>query len=223
MFLAFGAGLLSFLSPCVLPMAPVYLASMAGPGIFNSDARTKGMPLLLHTICFVLGFSTIFTLLGAGAGLLGLAIGAYIGVLRQLSGFLLILMGLFLLLSLKIPSLNFEKQLNSGRLLRGGHLRSFLIGAVFSLGWTPCVGPILGGVLTLAMGSETALRGAYLLAIYSLGLGLPFLIIGAFFDALRPWLKKLSRYANLIHILSALLLIGVGILVLTGNLALLSI
>ncbi len=173
-FLAFGAGLLSFLPPCVLPMVPVYLASLAGSEVLNPEAEPVRMPIFFHAVGFVLGIAATFILLGAGAGLLGLAIGAHIKVMRELSGILLILLGLFMLLALKLPLLNFEKHLNPGKRLQSGYLRSFLTGAIFSLGWTPCVGPVLGGILTLALNSETALKGAYLLASYSLGLGASF-------------------------------------------------
>ena len=99
-----------------------------------------------------------------------------------------------------------------------GYLRSFLTGGIFSLAWTPCVGPILGGILALALGSETAWQGAYLLAIYSLGLGLPFLVIGIAFDSVTPLLKRIHRYSTVIYVFSGVLLITVGILILTGNL-----
>ena len=117
-----------------------------------------------------------------------------------------------------MPWLNYEKRLSSSLGTTTSYLRSFLTGGVFSLAWTPCVGPILGGILTLALGSETAWQGAYLLAIYSLGLGLPFLIMGIAFDFITPLLKRIYRYSNWIYIISGLLLIAVGILILTNRL-----
>lgn len=218
LLVAFGAGLLSFLSPCVLPLVPVYLASLAGPEIFDDKITRKRMPVFLHSLSFVLGFALVFTILGAGAGLIGFAISAHLAVIRQIAGSLLIVFGLFILASLKVPWLNYEKRLSSSLGTTTSYLRSFLTGGIFSLAWTPCVGPILGGILTLALGSETAWQGAYLLATYSLGLGIPFLIIGIAFDFITPLLKRIYRYSSLIHIISGLLLITVGILILINKL-----
>jgi len=218
-WLAFSAGLLSFLSPCVLPLVPVYLASLVGPEIFDDQSPRSRMAIFLHSFAFVIGFSIIFSLWGAGAGLIGSAFIAYTVIIRWVVGSLLILLGLFLLAALKVPWLNFERRLTPSRAVTTGYLRSFLTGGVFSLAWTPCVGPMLGGILTLALGSETAGYGAYLLAIYSLGLGMPFLIIGAAFDLAAPVLRRIYRYSTAIYIVSGLLLIVVGILTLTNRLA----
>ena len=218
---AFSAGLLSFLSPCVLPLVPVYLATLCGPAILEPKASIGRASMFFHSLSFVAGFSVIFILLGAGAGLAGLAISAYLGVIREIAGGLLIAFGLFLFAALKFPWLNYEKRLTPSLGTATGYLRSFLIGAVLSIGWIPCVGPILGGTLALAMTSETAWQGAYLLAIYSLGLGLPFLIIGAAFDSVTPLLKRISRYSTIFYIISGLLLIVIGVLVLTNKLTLL--
>ncbi len=215
---AFSAGLLSFLSPCVLPLVPVYLASLVGPGIFDAKVTRKRMPIFLHSLSFVIGFSIVFTILGAGAGLAGFAISAHLVVIRQIAGSLLIVFGLFILAALKVPWLNFEKRLTPSQSVTTGYLRSFLTGGIFSLAWTPCVGPILGGILTLALGSGTAWQGACLLAVYSLGLGLPFLLIGVTFDSITPLLKHIHRYSAAIYVISGLLLIAVGILILTNRL-----
>jgi cytochrome c-type biogenesis protein len=120
--------------------------------------------------------------------------------------------------ALRVPWLNYEKRLNLSWSMKTGYLRSFLIGAIFSLAWTPCVGPILGGVLALAAGSETAGSGAYLLASYSIGLGLPFLIVGVAFSSFAPLLKKVQRYSGLVYVISGFLLIAVGALTLANRL-----
>lgn len=219
---AFSAGLLSFLSPCVVPLVPVYLASLAGPEIFGAKVTEIRIPIFLHSLSFVVGFSIIFVTLGAIAGLTGFAITPSLTLLNKISGSLLVAFGLFILAALKVPWLNYEKRLAPSVGNTTGYLRSFLIGATFSLAWTACVGPILGGILALAMSSATAWYGAYLLAIYSLGLGLPFLIIGVAFDSIAPLLKRVHRYSNLIYIISGLLLIAIGILILTNNLIWLS-
>ncbi len=219
LLVAFGAGLLSFLTPCVLPLVPVYLATVCGPEILEPGTDKKRLPLFFHSLSFVAGFTLVFTILGASVGLLGFAIGATLALTQTIAGGLLIAFGVFLLASLKIPWLNYEKRLAPSAGATTGYLRSLIIGAIFSLAWTPCVGPILGGILTLAWSSETAWQGAALLAVYSLGLGLPFLIIGAAFDSLRPLLRRIHRYSTWSYIISGLLLIAVGILILTGNLS----
>ncbi len=216
LIVAFSGGLLSFLSPCVLPMVPVYLASLYGSEIF--DARGSRVPVFLHSLSFVVGFSVIFISLGAVVGLTGYAFNPSYALLSKIAGSLLIAFGLFILAALKVPWLNYEKRINPSLGNTTGYLRSFLIGAVFSLGWTACVGPILGGILTIASVGATAWQGAYLLAVYSLGLGLPFLIIGVAFDSLVPILKRIQRYSGIIHIISGLLLITIGVLILTNSL-----
>jgi len=217
---AFSAGLLSFVSPCVLPLVPVYLASLYGPEIFEPAAKRNRVPIFLHSLSFVIGFSIVFIILGVSAGLVGFALGSYLEIIRKIAGSLLIAFGLFMLVALKIPWLNYEKRLAPSRSIATGYMRSLVTGAIFSLAWTPCVGPILGGILTLAWASETAWHGGSLLAVYSLGLGLPFLIIGAAFDSVAPLLKRIHRYSSLFYIISGVLLIAVGILILTNRLML---
>jgi len=217
LLVAFSAGLLSFLSPCVLPLVPVYLASLCGPEIFESKAGRVRLSVFLHSLSFVIGFSVVFTLFGAGAGLVGFALSAHLVMMRRIAGSLLIIFGLFLLAALKVPWLNFEKRLAPSQGATAGYVRSFLTGGVFSIAWTPCVGPILGGILAIALGSETAWQGAYLLAVYSLGLGLPFLAIGAAFDFVVPLLKRIHRYSTILYIFSGVLLIAVGILILINK------
>ena len=216
---AFTAGLFSFLSPCVLPLVPVYLASLVGPELFDAKRTGRRLPIFLHSLSFVLGFSLVFTTMGAIAGLTGFAINPSLALLNKISGSLLIAFGLFLLAALKIPWLNYEKRLSPSLGNTTGYLRSFLIGASFSLVWTACVGPILGGILAIALNTATAWHGAYLLAIYSLGLGLPFLVIGLAFDSLLPLLRRIQRYTRIIHVVSGLLLIIIGVLVLTGQIS----
>jgi cytochrome c-type biogenesis protein len=219
LLVAFGAGLLSFLSPCVLPLVPVYLGTVCGPEILEPGAQRKRLPVFFHSLSFVVGFSLVFIILGASVGLLGFSLGVNTALTRYIAGGLLIAFGLFLLASLKVPRLNYERRLAPSVGTTTSYLRSLIIGAVFSLAWTPCIGPVLGGILTLAWSSETAGQGAYLLAIYSLGLGLPFLIIGAAFDSIRPLLRRIHRYSTWSYIISGLLLIAIGILILTGNLS----
>ena len=215
---AFSAGLLSFLSPCVVPLVPVYLAGLCGPEIFEPSVNRRRITVFLHSLSFVVGFSVIFVTLGAIAGLTGFAITPNSALLNKISGSLLVAFGLFILAALKLPWLNYEKRLTPSLGTTTGYIRSLLIGAIFSLAWTPCVGPILGGILTLALDSATAWQGAYLLTFYSLGLGLPFLIIGVAFDSITPVLKHIYRYSKFVYIFSGLLLIAIGVLILTNKL-----
>ncbi len=218
LLVAFGAGIAAFISPCVLPLVPVYLASVCGPEILEPAADRRRLPIFFHTLSFVVGFSLVFVILGAIAGLAGFAISSHSLVIK-IGGSLLIVFGLFLLASLKFPWLNYEKRLAPRLGATTGYLRSFTIGAIFSLAWTPCVAGLLGSALGVALTSGSAGQGAYTLAIFSLGLGLPFLVAGAAFDFIRPILKRIHRYSKWSYIIGGLLLIVIGILILTGILA----
>jgi len=216
---AFSGGLLSFFSPCVLPLVPAYLANLAGVTAIDPQTRKSYLPALFHSLSFVLGFSLIFIGLGASVGLIGTTITAHSALLRQIAGGLIIAFGIFLIAAFKLPWLNYEKRLNTTVGSNPGYLRSIGIGAAFALGWTPCIGPILGAILTLAWSSQTIGQGALLLTIYSLGLGIPFILIGLVWGAIMPWWKSINRHLGTISIVSGVLLIIVGILILTGNLA----
>ena len=212
---AFAAGVLSFLSPCVLPLVPVYLANIAGISVLTS-ATPGRRHIMLHTISFIAGFSLVFIALGASLGLLGAM--APFELLHNIAGVLLILFGIFLLAATKLSWLNYEKHLSFNQAKGPGYLRSLSIGAIFSLGWTPCVGPVLGGILALAWGSQTVWWGIYLLLAYCLGLGLPFIGVSLAIGTASRYLKWLSRHAFTTSVVSAVLLIGIGILMLTGRL-----
>jgi len=216
---AFSGGLLSFFSPCVLPLVPAYLANLAGVTAIDPQSRKSYLPALFHSLSFVLGFSLIFIVLGASVGLIGTTITAHSALLRQIAGGLIIAFGIFLITAFKLPWLNYEKRLKTTASSNPGYLRSIGIGAAFALGWTPCIGPILGAILTLAWSSQTAAEGALLLTIYSLGLGIPFIILGLVWGAIMPLWKSINRYLGVISIVSGVLLIIVGILILTGNLS----
>ena len=219
---AFVAGLASFLLPCVLPLAPIYLAILAGPEILEPGADKKNVRVFLHSLTFVAGFSAVFVGLGAGAGLAGLAISINFFLIKQVAGILLIVFGTLFLLSQKVPRLNFQKRLTPSQSTKTGYIRSFATGAIFSMVSMTCATYILGGILMLAAASATAWRGASLLAIYSLGLGIPFLIIGAAFDRVTPLLKRIQRHSKAVYITSGAVLIVLGILVTTGRLTLLT-
>jgi len=212
---AFAAGILSFLSPCILPLVPVYLANIAGASVLTTAPPDRRY-IFLHTFSFVVGFSLVFIALGASLGLVGAVVPQ--GVLEKVGGALLITFGIFLIAATKVPWLNYEKRLDFTRAKGTGYIRSLLIGVIFSLGWIPCVGPILGGILTLAASSQTAWQGVYLLLGYCLGLGLPFIAVGLALGAASRYIRWLSRHAFITSIVAAVLLISVGILMLTGYL-----
>lgn len=212
---AFGAGFLSFASPCVLPLVPIYIANLGG--VVSLSAEAKRWTVLFHALAFVAGFSIVFIGLGASFGLLGVVFPT--DVLRIIGGVILLVFGFFLLAATRIPWLNYEKRLSKSFGTSTGYARSILMGAAFSLAWTPCVGPILGGILVLAMTEQTAWQGAYLLAAYSLGLGVPFIIVGLALGTSLPVIRWLRRWSNIISIISGILLIVVGILMLTNSLS----
>jgi cytochrome c-type biogenesis protein len=216
---ALTGGLLSFFSPCVLPLVPAYIANLAGITAIDPNSRRSYLPALFHSLAFVLGFSIIFIGLGASVGLIGNTITAHSLLLRYIAGGLIIAFGVFLIAAYKLPWLNYEKRLKTTSSSSPGYFRSIGIGAAFALGWTPCIGPILGAILMLACSSQTVAEGALLLAVYSLGLGIPFIIIGLAWGAIMPLWKSINRYLGVISIVSGALLIVVGILMLTGNLA----
>ncbi|RJQ37637.1 MAG: cytochrome C biogenesis protein CcsB [Dehalococcoidia bacterium] len=215
LLIAFSAGLLAFLSPCVLPLVPVYLASVCGPQVFDPAVRPGHLVILRHTLGFILGFSLVFVAMGAAAGFAGFVLNSSATV-RSVGGGLMVLMGLFVLAGLKFPWLNYQRgfHLSPGNIT--GSLRSLVVGAVFSLAWAPCIVALLGGTLSLALSTGGWWQGSYLLAAFSLGIGLPFVIIGLAFDALSPRIKRLGRYSLRLHAASGLLMIAVGISILAG-------
>jgi cytochrome c-type biogenesis protein len=214
---AFLAGLLSFFSPCVLPLTPVYLAQLVGPSVWRTArADSKSTRLkretLLHAAAFVGGLSLIFITLGATASALGAFFAGHAELLRQIGGVVLIVFGLYVAGILPIPWLDRERRF-SLRFGQASYPASFLVGMVFGLGWTPCVGPILAAILLLAAQAATLQYGVLLLAIYSLGLGIPFLALGVGFETLAPRLKRLSPYLPLIERGTGVLLILLGVVI----------
>lgn len=218
LLVAFGAGFLSFISPCILPLVPVYLSFLSGKG---AEEKTDKKIIFFHALLFVLGFSCIFILLGASVGLIGNFLIEKLPLLRIIAGIFLVILGVYVLGIIKIPFLYRVKSFNLFSKAKGCPA-SFLVGVSFSLGWTPCVGPILGGILVLAYASQTVLRGALLLAVYSLGLGIPFLLCALILGRISKILQRFNKYYRLIEIVSGLLLILVGILIATNSLTLLN-
>jgi cytochrome c-type biogenesis protein len=215
---AFTAGLFSFLSPCVLPLFPSYVSFITGMSVSDLTADLTGAArrrVMLHALAFVLGFSLVFVALGASFSAAGQFLLDYRNLIRQVGGALIVLFGLYIAGVFKLAAMGRTMQFQL-REKPAGYLGSLLVGLTFAIGWTPCVGPILGAILSLAGTSETVQRGIGLLIAYSAGLGVPFLISAV---ALGAFLKFFKRYRPLIPIMertAGVLLVIVGVLVFTN-------
>ena len=215
--LALFAGLLSFLSPCVLPLVPAYLGYLSGTAVSQSDQeKSNRMATFLHALFFVLGFSVIFVALGATASFIGQVLNQHILTLQKVGGIIVIIFGLHTIGIIKIPFLYYEARAEIKARPKLGYLSSFLIGLVFAAGWTPCVGTVLSAIFFLAADTRTAGQGMLMLAAYSLGLGLPFLLVGGAFETISPWLRKLNRHLNIVSVVSGIFLIAVGVAIFAG-------
>lgn len=220
--IAFGAGVLSVASPCMLPLVPIYLAHLVGvTAVSGAEAPTRRAVPVLHALSFVLGFGTIFVFLGVSFGLLGFFVQGYKPIMEKVAGAMLILLGLHVARILVIPFLEVERRVQVGS-QRSGYARSFTIGSAFAVGWVPCVGPILGAILALAATSATAVQGGVLLTAYSLGLGLPFLAAGIALGPTTAAFRRFRPYMPAVSVASGTLLIAVGVLIFTNNLVLLN-
>jgi cytochrome c-type biogenesis protein len=209
---AFGAGLLSFLSPCVAPLVPGYLSFLAsGAGVGAAASRGETERLLTVSVLFVLGFAAVFVVLGAGAAYFGEALEVYRPYFSQAAGAVMIVMGVLVSGLVRLPFLYQERRL----LLIDrpyGPLGTVLLGMAFALGWTPCIGPILATVLFYAGAVETVERGALLLLAYSLGLGVPFVLVGLGWGHALALLSWAKRHGRAISLGSGALLVGLGVL-----------
>jgi cytochrome c-type biogenesis protein len=218
---AFAAGSISFLSPCVLPLVPGYVSYIAGQSVTGrSGAATAILRLeaIASSLCFVLGFSTVFVLLGASATMLGQLLLSYRLELNIVGGAIVIGFGLFTLGVLSPwwlqRDFRFAASLSGGRPIAG-----YVLGMAFAFGWTPCIGPILGAILTVSAASATVAHGVALLAVYSLGLGVPFLLAAAFTDALLARLKSIGRAGRVLQRLAGAIIVLMGAAMITGRLS----
>ena len=219
---AFVAGLISFLSPCVLPLVPAYLSYITGVSVedLRETETQRSAPLmrrvLLHSLLFILGFTLVFVVLGASATTLGRAIQRHHRLFLQIAGVVIIIFGLHLTGLFKIGLLYREKRFhNAGK---AGVVGSFVIGLAFAFGWTPCIGPILAGILTIAATRATVTQGMLLLTIYSLGLGVPFLLVGLSVNRFFSFYQSFKKHLRVVEVFSGVLLILIGGLILTNNL-----
>ncbi len=216
---AFLAGLLSFFSPCTLPLVPLFLGHLAGmtaDELAERGAAARGA-LLLNAGAFVLGFSLVFVILfGLPAGLLGRQLLGHRDTLLQVGGVFLIVLGLNTLGALRIPALLRERRVGWRPARRGHWPSSLLVGAFFALGWTPCIGAILGTIMAMAAVRQSVAGGVALLIVYSLGLGLPFLAVAAGFGRAAPALRRVQRHLPVLERLSGALIVAIGLVMLAG-------
>ena len=204
---AFWAGMASFITPCVLPLVPIYLANLGG--VVSLSPEVRRWTIFFHTLSFVIGFTVLYTALGASVGLIGREI-VPLRLQPTISGALMVVFGIYLLASIKFERLNFWARLGRPFWGKVGYLRSALMGIVFALAIGPCTGPILGSILSLAVKSQTAWKGALLLSVFSLGLGLPFLAISLLLGRAFPVLNWLKRRSIVILVISGIVLIIIG-------------
>ena len=218
---AFGAGIISFLSPCVLPLVPGYISYVAGDTLshaHHADDRAQRLSALGLSFCFVAGFSTVFIVLGAGATALGQLLLRYRYEANIVGGIIVIIFGLFMVGMLKLPWLQRELRIHAH--IKGARpLGAYLIGLAFAFGWTPCIGPVLGVILTVSAVAATVSGGIALLGAYSLGLGIPFLATAVFTGALLKWLKTMRRIGRWLQIGAGAGMVFMGFAMITGMLS----
>jgi cytochrome c-type biogenesis protein len=217
--LALIAGLASFLSPCVLALVPAYITYLGSRSITDAgvEARSRGATIA-HGVAFVAGFSMVFVTLGAAAGALGGALFDARGLITRIGGIVVILFGLHTVGVIHIPFLEYDLRRHRKPDPRLGYLSSALMGVFFSAGWAPCVGPVLGAILTLALTTNAVGQGVVLLAAYSLGLGIPFVAAAAGVGGVTRVLRRFKRFMRPAQVVTGLLLIIIGILLFTGTL-----
>ncbi|MGG1660790.1 cytochrome c biogenesis CcdA family protein [Brevibacillus sp. NRS-1366] len=216
--LAFVAGMLSFLSPCVFPLIPAYVSHLTGSTIQEGRLVVQRRTLLYQSLSFIVGFTLIFIAMGASASLLGRFFAEERDLVQKVSGLLIVVFGLQMIGFLNLRLLMAGKTWETKRDMSRGTIRSFLTGLAFGAGWTPCVGLALSSILLLAGSTETLWHGVGMLAVYSLGLGVPFLLISLLLTYSLGIMKRLNRWIPLLSKINGWLLIGMGFLLFTGQL-----
>jgi cytochrome c-type biogenesis protein len=216
---AFGAGFLSFISPCVLPLIPGYLSFVSGVSLEemrDERAVAARRQVVITSLAFVLGFSLVFVALGASASAIGKFLFRNSNLLGKIAGVLVIIFGLHTMGVFRIPFLETEKRLQAGSKPKS-LMGAVMVGMAFGFGWTPCIGPILSGILVLAGSQETVSQGVVLLAVYSMGLGIPFLLTSLAINQFFAASGRIRRHYHKIEIASGALLVGIGVLLFTDQ------
>ncbi len=216
---AFAAGVVSFLSPCVLPLVPGYLSFITGYSPIELEKRGGVRSVLVPSLLFVLGFTIVFVGLGASASALGSVLLGYRDVLVRVAGVFVFALGFFMLGLIRVPWIYSEARFDLGKIRSLGSAAALVTGMAFAFGWTPCVGPILGSILALAGSTGSVSYGAPLLFAYSLGLGVPFVLVAVLFGRLRTTLSWLNRHSLVINRIAGVLLMVIGVLIFTGQLS----
>lgn len=219
--MAFIAGLVSFLSPCVLPLVPGYISIVSGSSLDQLKARDKDASLLrtvlLSSVMFIIGFSVTFILLGASATWIGEVLVSRRELLDKIAGLILIVFGIHVLGIVKINALYKDKRFHNVDKPRGV-FGAFVLGLAFAFGWTPCLGPILAGILTIASTKQTVTEGMLLLGVYSAGLGIPFLMTSLALNQFLSFYGRFKKHFHAVEVASGALVIAVGVLMITGSL-----
>ena len=222
---AFLAGMLSFLSPCILPIVPPYLAWLAGVSFAELQSSPAGSAakwrVVSSSVMFVLGFATVFVALGATASIVGRTIAQYFDVLSIVAGAVILIMGLQFLGVFRLGLLYREARVQVNR-KPAGLFGAYVVGLAFAFGWTPCVGPILAAILFIAGSEETAWRGASLLAAYSVGIGLPFILAAVFASQFLGWAARFKKHMQKVEMAMGGLLVITGVLFMTGQMSAMS-
>ncbi|MCM8803679.1 MAG: cytochrome c biogenesis protein CcdA [Candidatus Omnitrophica bacterium] len=210
-FVSFIAGITSFFSPCILPLIPIYLSYITGCSIEESKEKNLSKKrVLLSSLCFIIGFTTIFTLLGATSTFIGNFIGTRKNIFKYIGGLIMIIFGFHILGILKIKKLYEEKRIKMKR-FEYKYISAFFLGIGLASAWTPCVGPVLSSILILSSMEETVKRGILLLFLYSMGIGVPFILISIFINRVSDFLNKIKKHYKKIEIFIGCLLIISGI------------
>ena len=217
MLAAFGGGLLSFLSPCVLPLMPVYVSFVTGYSVQDlKEGRSSPIKILIPTLTFILGFSLVFVALGASATLIGEILNRYLHIISRILGILVIILGLHIMGVFRLPFLQRHLQFKEAKTPKGV-LGPLILGMAFALGWSPCTGPILASILAYASTQQHVAKGIILLAAYSSGLAIPFLTFALLFSYAMKALQRFHRFFQAVEVVSGLILIGLGVVMLIGT------
>ncbi|MBI5681606.1 MAG: sulfite exporter TauE/SafE family protein [Deltaproteobacteria bacterium] len=219
-------GLLSFISPCVLPLVPSYISFITGISFEEltnqENEREIKKVILVNSIMFIIGFSVVFISLGASASFFGQFFITYKDIIRKIGGIIIILLGVHIIGLINFRILQQDKRLHFFREKPAGLLGSFLVGIGFAAGWTPCIGPILASILIIAAGSETFMFGMFLMVIYSIGLAIPFLFTSFGINAFLKHFSRLKKHMRLVSIITGSFLIVIGLLIYTNYFAIIS-
>ncbi|MFA6457389.1 MAG: cytochrome c biogenesis protein CcdA [Bacteroidota bacterium] len=220
---AFIFGLLSFISPCVLPIIPGYISFISGHTLDDIQGKDKSAAraVMINSLVFIAGFTLIFVLMGAAATSIGQLLNENLTLISKIAGAIIIVFGLHMIGIFKIGFLNYEKRFHLQE-KKLGILGSFTVGAAFAFGWTPCIGPVLAGILAIASQQETVLQGIILLFVYSLGLGIPFFLTAVSINKFFNVFNRIKKHFHTIEVVGGVMLIAVGVLMMTNYLTIIA-